>query len=69
MLKKGEYHLGQYTASRLVVQSNYIKNNRKTLAHRIQALFRHFKIFEGLPTETRGGKRKGSLYLDNKDVF
>jgi hypothetical protein len=69
MLKKGEYHLGQYAASRLVAQSNHIENDGKTLACRIRALFRHFKIFGGLPAETRGGKRKGSSYLDNKDVF
>ena len=69
MLKKGEYHLGQYAASKLVAQSNHIKNDGKTLARRIRALFRHFKIFGGLLAETRGGKRKGSSYLDNEDVF
>ena len=69
MLKKGEYYLGQYTASRLVAQSNYIENNRKTLDRRIRGLFRHFKTFRGLLAKTRRGKRKGSSYLDNKGVF
>ena len=69
MLKEGLYHLDKFTASWLVAQSNHIKNDRMTLARRIRALFRHYQTFGGLPTETRGGKRKGSSYLDNKDVF
>jgi hypothetical protein len=32
-------------------------------------LFRHYQTFGGLPVETRGGKRTGSSYLDNEDVF
>jgi len=69
MLKKGEYYLGQYAASKLVAQSNYIKNNRKTLAYRIRGLFRHFRTFGGLSAKTCKGKRKGSLYLDNENIF
>ena len=52
MLKKGEYHLGQYAASKLVTQSNYTENDGKTLARKIRALFCHFKIFGGLLVET-----------------
>jgi hypothetical protein len=52
-----------------VAQSNYIKNDGATLARRIRALLRYFKTFKGLLAKTCGGKRKGSLYLDNKDVF
>ena len=69
MLKKGEYYLRQYAASKLVAKSNHVKNDRTTLARRIKALFRHFQRFGGLPAKTRGGKRKGGSYLDNKDVF
>jgi hypothetical protein len=69
MLKKGPYYLDKFAASRLVAQSNHITNDGKTLARRIRALFRHYQTFGALPAKTRGGKRKGSSYLDNKDVF
>jgi hypothetical protein len=69
MLKKGEYYLGPIKASQLVAKSNYVKNDGITLARRIRALFRHFQRFGRLPAKTRGGKRKGGSYLDNKDVF
>jgi hypothetical protein len=69
LLKKGDYRLGRLAASKLVAQSNHIENDGATLARRIRALLRHFKTFKGLPAETRGGKRKGSSYLDNEDVF
>jgi hypothetical protein len=69
MLKKEEYYLDKFAASKLVAQSNYIKNNGKTLARKIKALLRHYQTFKGLPIETREGKRKGSSYLNNKDVF
>ena len=39
MLKEGLYHLDKFIASRLVAQSNHIKNDGKTLARRIRALF------------------------------
>jgi hypothetical protein len=69
MLKTGPYHLDKFKASRLVAQSNHIENDGKTLARRIRALFRHYQTFGGLPAETRGGKRTGTSYLDNEDVF
>jgi hypothetical protein len=69
MLKKGQYYRNKFTASRLVAESNHPTNDGKTLAHRIRALFCHFQTFGGLPAETRGGKRKGTSYLNNEDVF
>ena len=69
MLKKGEHYLDKFAASKLVAQSNHLQNDRKTLARRIKALFKHYQTFGGLPAETCGGKRKGSSYLDNEDVF
>ena len=69
MLKEGEHYLDKFVASRLVAQSNHLENDRKALARRIRALFKHYQGFRGLPAETRGGKRKGSSYLNNKDVF
>ena len=69
MLKKGEYYLGQYAASRLVAKSNHVKNDGITLARRIRALFCHFQRFSGLLAKIKSGKRKGGSYLDNKDVF
>jgi hypothetical protein len=42
ILKKGEYHINKYAASKLVAQSNHIKNNRKALARKIRALFYYF---------------------------
>ena len=42
LLKKGEYHLGRVAASQLVAKSNHIKNDGKTLARRIRALFCHY---------------------------
>ena len=69
MLKEGGYYMGPIEASQLVAKSNHIKNDGTTLARRIRALFRHFQRFGGLPAKTRGGKRKGGSYLDNKDVF
>jgi hypothetical protein len=69
MLKKGEHYLDKFAASRLVAQSNHLENDGKALARRIRALFKHYQSFGGLPAETRGGKRKGSSYLDNEDVF
>ena len=69
MLKKEPYYMDRFTASKLVVRSNHIKNDGNTLARRIRALFRHYTTFSGLPTKTRGGKRKGASYLNNKDVF
>jgi hypothetical protein len=69
MLKKGIYYLDKYAASRLVAQSNHIENDGITLARRIKALLCHFQTFGGLPAETRGGKRRGTSYLDNEDVF
>jgi len=69
LLKKGDYRLGRLAASKLVAQSNHIENDGIALARRIKALLRHFKTFRGLLAKTCGGKRKGSSYLDNKDVF
>jgi len=69
MLKKGPYYLDKFAASKLVTQSNHIINDRKTLAYKIRALFRYYQTFRALPAKTRKGKRKGSSYLDNKDVF
>jgi hypothetical protein len=69
MLKTGLYYRDKFVASRLMAESNHIQNDGKTLARRIRALCRHYQTFRGLPTETRGGKRKGSSYLNNKDVF
>ena len=66
---RNNYRLGRLAASKLVAQSNHIENDGIALARRIRALLRHFKTFRGLPAETRGGKRKGSSYLDNEDVF
>jgi hypothetical protein len=67
ILKEGLYHLDKFTASRLVAQSNHIKNDGMTLARRIRALFRHYQTFGGLPSETRGGKRKSPSYLDKTE--
>jgi hypothetical protein len=69
MLKEGEHYLDKFAASRLVAQSNHLENDGKALACRFRALFKHYQGFGGLLAETRGGKRKGSSYLDNKDVF
>lgn len=69
MLKKGVYQLNKFEASKLVAMSNHVENDGKTLARRIRALLCHFQTFGGLPAETRGGKRKGTSYLDNEDVF
>jgi hypothetical protein len=69
MLKKDEFFLDKFAASRLVAQSNHLTNDGKALARRIRALCRHYQTFGGLPAETRGGKRKGASYLDNEDVF
>jgi len=69
LLKKGDYRLRRLAASKLIAQSNHIKNDKIALARKIKALLRHFKTFRGLLAKTRGGKRKGSSYLDNKDVF
>jgi hypothetical protein len=52
-----------------VAQSNYLENDGKILARRIRALFKYYQSFGGLPAETRRGKRKGSSYLDNEDIF
>jgi hypothetical protein len=65
LLKKGDYRLGQLAASKLVAQSNHIKNDGATLARKIRALLRYFKTFKGLLAKTCRGKRKGSSYLDN----
>ena len=69
ILKKGPYHLNRWAASKLVAQSNHVENDGRTLARRIRALFRHYQTFGGLLAKTRKGKKKGSSYLDNKDVF
>ena len=69
ILKKGVYYLDKYAAFKLVAQSNHIKNNGTTLARRIRALLCHFQTFGSLLAKTRGGKRRGTSYLDNKDVF
>ena len=69
MLKKEPYYMDRFAASKLVVRSNHIENDGNALARRIRALFRHYTTFGGIPTETRGGKRKGASYLDNEDVF
>jgi len=69
LLKKGDYRLRRLAAFKLVAQSNHIKNDGIALARRIKALLRYFKTFRGLPAKTREGKRKGSSYLDNEDVF
>ncbi len=69
MLKKEPYYIDRFAASKLVVRSNHIKNDGNTLARRIRALFRHYTTFGSIPTKTRGSKRKGASYLDNKDVF
>jgi len=42
MLKKEEYYLDKFAASKLVAQSNHIKNDGKTLARKIKALLRHY---------------------------
>ena len=42
LLKKEEYHLGRVATSQLVARSNHLKNNGKTLARRIRALFCHY---------------------------
>ena len=69
LLKKGDYRLRRLVAFKLIAQSNYIKNDGATLAYKIKALLRYFKTFKGLLAKTYKRKRKGSLYLDNKDVF
>ena len=69
LLKKGDYRLRQLVAFKLIAQSNYIKNDKIALARKIKALLRHFKTFRGLLAKTCKGKKKGSSYLDNKDVF
>jgi hypothetical protein len=42
MLKKGEHYLDKFAASKLVAQSNHLQNDRKTLARKIRALFKHY---------------------------
>ena len=69
LLKKPPFNEGRVKASEIVAKSNHVENDGKTLARRIRALFRHYRTFGGLPAETRGGKRNGSSYLDNEDVF
>ena len=68
LLKKAPFNEGRVKASEIVAKSNH-ENDGKTLARTIRALFRHYQTFGGLPAETRGGKRNGSSYLDNGDVF
>jgi hypothetical protein len=69
LLKPGLYRLGKIEASLLVARSNHRLSNGKTLARRIRALFNYYRQWHGVPLETRGGKRNGTSYLDNKDVF
>jgi hypothetical protein len=69
MLKKGKYYLDKFIASKLVAQSNHLKNDKKTLAYKIRALFKYYQGFKGLLAKTYKGKRKDSFYLNNKDVF
>jgi hypothetical protein len=69
MLKKDQFFLNKFATSKLVAQSNYLTNDKKELARRIRALYRYYQIYRGLLAKTCRGKRKGSSYLDNKDVF
>jgi len=61
--------MNRIEASYLVARSSHEFNDGKTLARRIRGLFNHYRQFRGLPAETRRGKRKGTSYLDNEDVF
>jgi hypothetical protein len=66
-LKKSLYR-GRIKAS-LVVESNHLISDRKTLACKIRALFLYYQAYRTLSLKTKEGKHNNRSYLDNKDVF
>lgn len=63
----GKY--GRIEASLRVAEVHHEKLKGVTLARYIRALFLHYRAYDSLPIETRGGKRNGNSFLDDELVF
>lgn len=67
--KEGAYKMGKVEASLLIAKAKYPTSDGKALARRIRGLYLYYCVYQALPLETRGGKKDGRSFLDDKLIF
>lgn len=60
---------GKVAASLIVADSWHKKSDGATLARKIRGLYNHYRVYNSLPLETRGGKRSGDSLLNDEKTF